>query len=211
MPDDDTPDPPRFEGTLDEFWAAAKALGTKAVFLRVMQMDESDFERDVPSDDVPRGDDDEEDESFDGENYTVDLEKALPSISRFRKHVGKDCAFILIAKGGVAELDFLLTENWWDEFQEEANKAVDLWLTSRNEKYGEAEAENQKKTEKLLESVRGLISDREFCLLRTHRAKIDYAIEKFPDLANVSEFVLKPEIQRLADRIQSKGLNRKRP
>lgn len=200
---------PRFEGTLDEFWVAAKALGAKVVFLLVMQIDDSDFERDVPSDDVPRVEGDDEDDSFDGESYWVKLEEISPSISKFRKHIGKDCAFILIAKGGVAEIDFLLTEEWWDEFQEEAGKAIEKWKDGRSEKSEEVEEANERKTAQLLESLKGLINDREFCQLRTHRAKIAYAIEKLPDLAELSEFILKPEIQKLADRIEAKGLNRK--
>jgi hypothetical protein len=211
MSSESSPQVPRFDGSLDEFWDAAKALGAKTLLLLVMQFDESDFEREVDGSDIPRSDADDNDDSFDGEKFTVDLEQASPSISKFRKHLGKDCCFVLITKGGFADVDILITEPWWDEFCDEADKAVEKWTADRDEKYGEEEAENQKKTEKLLEAVRGLISDREFCLLRTHRAKIDYAIEKFPELAKVSEFVLKPEIQRLADRIQAKGLNRKRP
>jgi hypothetical protein len=182
IPNDDSPCPPRFEGTLDEFWTAAKALGTKVVFLVVMQMDESDFEREVSSNDVPRIDEDEEDDSYDGENYSVDLEKVLPSISTFRKHVGKDCAFRLIAKGGVAEMEFLLTETWWDEFQEEAEKAIELWMDRRNERVEEVEANSEKKTKELIVSLKTLISDAEFCSLTTQRAMRAYALEKFPEL-----------------------------
>ena len=207
MPGNDDAEIPRFEGTLGEFWGAAKALEAKAVFLLVNQMDESDFERDVSTDDVPKSD--EDDETFDGESYAVDLEEVSPPIAKFRKYVGKDCAIVLIAKGGVAELDFLITESWWDEFQEDADKAVESWVENRNEKFGEAEAEKQEKTGKLLQSLRGLINDREFCLLRTQSAKLAYAIEKWPELEGLSEFVLKPEIQKLQARIEAKGLNRK--
>ena len=207
LPDDDLPRPPRFAGTLDEFWAAATTLGAKALFISIGQMDESDFERLMPSDDVSHIEEDENDGTFDGENYTVSLEGIRPSISRFRKHVGKDCAFVLVAKGGVAEIDYLLTETWWDEFQEEADKAVESWLESRNARYEDVEAANQEKTGKLLESLSGLINDRNFCLLRTHRARITYAIDKLPELSELDEFVLKPEIQKLADRIEAKRLN----
>lgn len=196
----------RFQGTLDEFWVAAKALGAKAVFLEVLRMDESDFERDVSDEDVPRIDEEDDDSGDDG---TLDLVKAVPAISRFRKYVGKDCAFILIAKGGVDEIGLMLTEPWWDEFQEEGDKVVAKWAGEQNERYGEQEAEHEKQNEVLLESLRGLISDRAFCTQRTQAAMMAYALEKFPDLEDLGDQVLKPEIQRLRAKIEAKGLNRK--
>lgn len=207
----DEPPVSRFHGTLNEFWTAAKTLGAKAVFMSVMQMDESDFERNVPSDDVQHIEDDDGDESFDGDDYWVSLEKHSSAITKFRKHVGKDCAFILVAKGGVAEIDFLLTEPWWDAFQEEAGKAIEKWRDSRSEKSETAKQTSEKKKAELLRTLRGLINDQEFCQLRTHRAKIAYAIEKHPELAELSDFILRPEIQTLSDRIEAKGLNRKAP
>jgi len=209
MPDDDTDQLPRFEGTLDEFWVAAKALETKAMFLVVMQIEESDFQKDISSENVPRIDADEEDDAFDGEKHTIDLEEELPSISKFRQHIGKDCAFILIAKGGFAELDFLITEKWWDEFQEEAEKAVELWMDQRGKQFEEGEAETRKRTTELLALLKALMGDHEFCLLKTQRAMLAYAIEKIPELEELGEAILKPEIQILHARIEAKGLNRK--
>jgi hypothetical protein len=208
MPADDS-SRPRFEGTLDEFWAAAKALGAKAVFLEIRQMDESDFEQELSSKHVPRIDEDDDDDSFDGQTYTVDLEQTSPSISKFRKYVGKDCAFVIIAKGEFAELDFLITESWWDEFQDEAEKTVEAWMEKRGEQAEEVEAKTAKRTKELLGQLKALMNDREFCLLKTQRAMLAYAIEKIPELEELSEFVLKPEIQTLHARIEAKGLNKK--
>jgi len=209
MPNDDLDRTPRFEGTIDEFWVAMKALGAKVVFLLEMQMNESDYVRNIPSDDLIRNNEDDEDDSFNGENYTIKLEEILPTISKFRRHVDKDCAFVLIAKGGIAEMDFLITEEWWDEFQEEAEKAVEIWTECHNEQAEKVEAKVEKRNAELLVKLKALINDREFCLLKTQRAKFVYALEKIPDLEELSEHTLKPEIQTLHARIEAKGLNRK--
>lgn len=122
FPRDETPTTPRFDGTLEEFWVAAKAIEAKVVFLFVEHMDEGDFERPVPSG-GPGRDFEEGEEDFDEE--IVNLEEVRPGISKYRKYVGKECAFVLQAKGGFAELEFLITESWWDEFLDEAAKAFD--------------------------------------------------------------------------------------
>lgn len=197
----DSEDMPRFEGTLDEFWAAAKALSSKVVFLQVHQMDEDDLKRPVSNEDSYRpGEEDEGD--------IIDLEEVAPSMSKFRKHLGKDCAFILTAKGGFADIDYLLTEPWWDEFQQEASRAVDTWTERREAEKAEESAENEKKNDELLKQLRALIGDKEFCRLRTQRAMLAYALEKLPELEELEEFVLKPEIQTLHARIEARGLNK---
>lgn len=203
-PDGDDDKLARFAGTLDEFWAAAKALSTKVVFLMVHQMDDSDFERSASNDSPSYRDDDEDD---DGE--MIDLEEVLPSISKYRKHVGKDCAFILVTKGGCAEIDYLLSEPWWIEFQEDAAKAVETWMERHEAETEAEEAETEKRNNELLKQLRSLISDKEFCCMRTQRAMLAYAIEKLPELEELGEFVLKPEIQTLHARIEARGLNKK--
>lgn len=194
----------RFQGTLDEFWVAAKALDAKVVFIEVLKMDESDFERDASEEDVPRGNGSEDDEED-----VIALEKVVPGIAKYRKYIGKDCSFILVTKGGAAEIGMMLTEDWWDEFLEEADKAVAVWAEKQNEKFGEQEAEEEKQQGEMLRTLRGLISDKEFCRLRTLRAMMEYAIDKHPELAELDEFVYKPELQTLKAKIEAKGLNRK--
>ncbi len=157
IPDGDAPDVPRLEGTLKEFWAAAKTLKAKAVFIQARQLDEDDFEVELPEDCVPwYGPDD--DSSFDGDNYSVAVEKVSPAISSYRKFLGEDCAFVLTAKGGVAELEFLVTEDWWEEFNDESDKAVDVWLDRRERAEGKAAAGREKRTAKRLGSPSPLLS-----------------------------------------------------
>lgn len=202
----EAPEIPRFKGTLDEFWTAAKALGSKVVFLMAMQMDEADFQREVPSEDVPplpEGDDE-----FDGE-YLVDLLERQPALSKYRKFVDADCAFILQAKGGIADLEFFLAEAWWEEFQQDAEKVIESWIAERARRAEDCRAERGRRAEGLLKQLRALINDQEFCGQRTQRAMLTYAIDKYPDLEELGEITLKPEIQRLRDRIEAKGLSKK--
>lgn len=189
---------PEFEGTLEEFWEAAKALGTKAILIEAMKMEEADFEREF------------EHNTDESEVENINLLDLSPELREYATHVGKDCTFILVAKGGVADIEFTLTEPWWDEFQEKAAAAYGAWADGLNEK-SEADANAQREAdEKALKSLRGLISDSEFCRLRTLRSMLEYATERFPELDGVDEFVIKPELQALKAKIEAKGLNRVR-
>src|SRR5665213_1363744 len=205
--DDDERENPRFDGTIEEFWPALKALKAIAVFVNVLRLDESDFGR-PPPEDAPyeESDEDEFDRSEDGE-VVINLEDFVPSIKRFREHLGKECAFVLTAKGGAADLDILIQVDWWKEFLEDADKAVELW-TAKQEKLREmADAETEEQEQELLKTLRGLISDKAFCVLPTQRAMKAYALENHPELDDLSEHVIKTEIQALHDKIQTKGLN----
>lgn len=200
----EAPELPRFKGTLDEFWVATSALESKVVFLMAMQMDEADFQREVSSDDVPPLPDDE----FDGE-YLVDLLERQPALSKYRKYVDADCAFILQAKGGLAELEFFLAEAWWEKFQAETEEVVETWIAERARRAKDFQSERGHRVEALLKQLGALIQDSEFCGQRTQRAMLTYALEKIPDLEELGEMALKPEIQRLRDRIEAKGLNKR--
>jgi len=197
---------PRFEGTLDEFWLATKALGATAIFIYVSRFEDADFSR-PPPDDLPYdGDDEENSDAVQEGTPVIDLEKQLPPISKFRKHIGKECAFVLSTKGGVADLEMLIQVDWWTEFLLEADKAVEAWTDKQNERRGRLEAESQEQQKELLKTLKGLIEDRAFCVLATQRAMKTYALDKFPELDDLPEDTLKIEIQALHDKIQTRGL-----
>ncbi|HEY3755307.1 MAG TPA: hypothetical protein VGL42_04075 [Opitutaceae bacterium] len=98
---------PRFEGDLNDFWQAAKALGAKAVFIQTARLTESDFQQQRP-----------------GSNDKVALENHLPRLSDFRKHIGREAAFLLSARSASSNLDFLIQEDWWIEFHKTADEAM---------------------------------------------------------------------------------------
>jgi hypothetical protein len=186
---------PQFQGTLQQFWDAAKALEAKAVLIESWKMEESDFERE---DDTGESDDD-----------TISLLTLSPSLEKYRSFVGKEYTFLLVTKGGAAEIELTVTESWWDEFQEKADEAYDNWAAGQNDKTEEEEAVQAEANEKALKSLRGLIADSGFCQLRSFRSMLEYAIERIPELDDMDDYVIRPELQTLKAKIEAKGLNKK--
>jgi hypothetical protein len=56
------------------------------------------------------------------------------------------------------------------------------------------QVEKETRSARLLTELRALIDDKEFVKLRTQAAMREYALEKFPQLQNVSALTLKQEI-----------------
>ena len=196
---------PLIEGGLDEFLAAAKVLGAKAVFYCVSTFDESDFLVEMSMGaGVPAETDDEED----GES--IDLRKLSPGIAGFKAHLGKDCAFLLHAEGGVAKLGCYIEEDWWTAFGEKRADALAEWSKRRGERMAEADVEQAKRGEELVESLRALLDDATFVAIRTQQGMKAYALKVIPGLDELDARVLTAEIQALKGEVDARGLNRKK-
>lgn len=198
---------PLIEGELDEFLAAAKVLGAKAVFYYVSTFDESDFlvEMSVGAG-VPAETADEEEE--DGES--IDLRKLSPSMVGFKAHLGKDCAFLLHAEGGVAKLGCYIEEDWWTAFGEKRDDALAEWSKRRGERIAEADGEQAKRREELVESLRALLDDATFVAIRTQQGMKAYALKMISGLDELDARMLTAEIQALKGEVDARGLNRKK-
>jgi hypothetical protein len=102
-----------FNGSLDEFLSAAKALKAASIFIRSSVLSEDDFKTTL--------DDPLDDDSFDntepdeGEDQPeeVDLSTIHPALAEFKKYLDQECALLLIAKGGVAEIAYEIVESWY--------------------------------------------------------------------------------------------------
>jgi|CXWL01.1.fsa_nt_gi hypothetical protein len=197
-----------FSGSLEEFFEAAKALGATVMFFFVLKLGEEDFNYDLDYDYKDSGEDlDEEvlssDESA-GDAESFDLTVALPSLADFRKHLGKECQFLLIAKSQLAALSFSLSEAWWDSFEEQQQKAIEKVAEDREAIRKKMEAQRLKKEESVLAKTRSLLDDSEFCRIPTQRGMRAYALEKFPELENVDDSRLTQEIQKLSDKAKTR-------
>lgn len=199
------PETPRFDGPLDDFWKAAKEIETRAVFIATHVFEESDLDGPASEQGNPGRVVQDDDLS----NEAVTLEEMSPAISKYRKYLGKDCAFILRTKGGFAELEFLLTEPWWDQFHEDADSAIAAWNAKIDAEEAEADKEDERKNAERLKTLKSLLDDRGFCALKTQKAMLAYAVQKFSELEGMDEELLKREIQNLSARIDARrGLQR---
>ncbi|MDP3091635.1 MAG: hypothetical protein Q8N04_13220 [Nitrospira sp.] len=197
-----------FSGSLEEFFEAAKALGATVMFFFVSKLGEEDFNYDVDCDYNDGGEHlDEEvlssDESAGGAE-SFDLTVAWPSLADFRKHLGEECQFLLIAKSQLAALSFSLSEAWWNSFEEQQQKAIEKVDEDREAIRKKMEAQRLKKEESVLAKTRSLLDDSVFCRISTQRGMRAYALEKFPELEGVDDSRLTQEIQKLSDKTKTR-------
>lgn len=204
----DEPTDLMFSGSLEEFLEAAKALGATVIFFSVSKLGEEDFNYDLDYDYKDGGEDlDEEvlssDESA-GDAESFDLTVALPSLADFRKYIGEECQFLLIAKSQLAALSFSLSEVWWNSFEEQQQKAIEKVAEDREAIREKMEAQRLKKEESVLAKTRSLLDDSEFCRIPTQRGMKAYALEKLPDLEGVDDSRFTQEIQKLSDKAKAR-------
>jgi hypothetical protein len=118
-----------FEGPLDAFLVAAKAIGSSAVFVMETVLDEDHFY--YRFEDVPGEEDDEEAPSVLEE---IDLSIVLPSLSSYKARLGEAYSFFLMAKGGADNLCFFHYPEWVEDFEDEIEQAEGLAMLSRRRK-----------------------------------------------------------------------------
>lgn len=193
-----------FVGTPEEFFDAAKAMGATIVFLSVYKFDEEDFnyEPEFSEDDIP--DDETDADQMRPAEESFDLTVALPSLADFKRHIGEEYGFFLVAKSQLETLSLYVTESWWDSFQEQRDKAIQKVDEDRETIREKMEEQRLKKDESLLKQLRSLLDNPEFSRIPTQRGMKAYALEKFPDLEEVNDFRFTQEIQKLSDKVKSR-------
>ena len=203
----DEPTDLMFSGSLEEFFEAAKALGVTVIFFFVSKLGEEDFNYDLDYDVKDGGEDFDEEvlssDEFAGDAESFDLTVALPSLADFRKYIGEECQFLLIAKSQLAALRFSLSEVWWDSFDEQQQKAIEKVAEDREAIREKMDAQRLKQEERVLAKTRSLLDDSEFCRIPTQRGMRAYALEKFPVLDEVDDSRLTQEIQKLSDKAKA--------
>ncbi len=185
-----------FNGTLEEYLEALRALNKKAIFLATDILEEEDFfhemrERSYDEDNEPRLEIEE-----------IDLCLIKPSISNFKKNIDAVGGFKLFSSLTNDSLDFFIQEDWWLEFMIQYVEAVEE-IKNEKEKTHEKLKEAEKEREKILvKSLRELIKNSEFSSLKTQRAMTNYALENIPNLDNLDQRTIKDEIQKLFDKLR---------
>ncbi len=156
--------------------------------------------------------DEENDENYENadDNYPkeISLYTILPEISEYNKYISKECVFKLSLQSEKFILDYYYYEPWWNEFIELGEKAIEKIDENKDSIIQKIEEEQRKKDKTLISQLKELINEKDFTRLPTQVAMKAYAIEKIPELVELSENKLKLEIQKLNGRIVAKGLRR---
>lgn len=103
-----------FDGELEQFLATSKALETTAIFVQENSFEEEDF--------LYSPDEDEQDEE--SEDSEIDLAALSPALSKYKKYIGQNYSFCLVAKGGVGDLRLIVDQDWVKDFENEWERAV---------------------------------------------------------------------------------------
>ncbi|MGD0591459.1 MAG: hypothetical protein ABSA44_11800 [Bacteroidota bacterium] len=206
---------PIFQGTLEDYFIAAKVLEAKAIFVSVDKLEEADLVYEIEDDDDEY--EDELDDDTEGvtanspsESTEVDLTLAAPNLSTYKNKIGTEHSFKLAIVKDFGGLEFFLEESWWQSFSEERNVAIEKVDEDREAYREKMEKQRIEKEKDLIKTIKQLIKDEEFVRIPTQRGMINYALENVPNAEGLSERSLKEEIQNLRDKIIAKGLNKKR-
>ncbi len=195
-------------GSLEDFLKAAKALKAEAVFVVNTMLHEDDFK--YESDGEDDVDDDDDDHNLSGDDQPVYLPSVMPSLNKFKKYIGQDCAYKLFVTTGNNILGFFIRELWWDEFAERYMEAIDKIEENREAVLASQRAELKAKQKKVLDRLKLLMNDTAFVKLPTQKAMRAYAMDKIPELEEIDETTLQIEISELNAKLQAKGLGSRR-
>lgn len=185
-----------FVGNLEAFIQAAKALNTRCVFVTSRTLEERDFLY-------------QEGEVDGGRRYKVvgrrelradlysdvDLRGVESSLNEFADRLGCECGYLLAVHSPTERLEYILHLEWWKRFSELRERAIEKILQERDLAESKQNEAEEKRTQQILNGLRGLINDPDFVRLPTQRAMQAYAFERIGDLDTLSPTMLKTEIQ----------------
>lgn len=177
-----------FSGDFSSYIEASKLLNGKILFTSHFQLSEDGFYED-----------EEDDER-------IDLCIVFPKLKSFKKYIGFFGQIEMATPFQDYKLFYTITEDWLKNFVEIREEALIILAQKQSEAENRLLTERQKEKDKLLKNLRGLLSDKKFLSCRTQIIMREYALEKFPELIELSEHELKQEIQSLAARIEARAI-----
>ena len=140
----------------------------------------------------------------------IDLCSVMSKLSAFKMHIGEATRYKLSIASSSVNLNFFVNEDWWIKFSElleEAAEMVEDNFAVTEEKSRAAQEERERKA---LAGLPRLLDDSKFVRLPSQLAMIAYARDRIPELATISEYVLRREIQNIDAQIKAKGIGRRR-
>jgi hypothetical protein len=196
----------RLKGGLDDFIAAVKVFDEKVVFLQDFSFDDEDFFHE-PKNPVLGEYDEEPSENG------INLTQFLPELSEYKSYLEQTSALIFRVFYKNQAFSYWQNADWYEVFIEKSEKARGIFnereqkIRTRQELEINAAREAREQRESYLRGLlEALITDDKFILLKTQKAKQEYAIAQHPELSELSQFVLKEEISNLNARIEARRM-----
>jgi len=182
----DTPDETTmtFDGELSEYVEAVNNLGSQVIFISIGTLPEEAFIMNIG---------DEIDE-YDLIPEEIDLSSINKSFNKYKKHIGENAYFHLLATSQYGSLQFNMQEKWFDEFYELLETEREKIKSSCLEEIEESENHERSKQNELLKIIPSLKNDENFCKCKTQIIKMAYALEKHPELKDLDSATLKVAI-----------------
>ena len=103
-----------FEGGLEQFFAAAREIGSKVIFVEPTALAEWTF---IYNPAESNGDDPN------AVDEDIDLTSVSESLAKYKRYIGQHYTFFLSAKGGAADLHYILDQDWVEQFEFELETA----------------------------------------------------------------------------------------
>ena len=121
-----------FQGGLDQFFATAKELGAKVIFVEPTALEDWLFTYNPAeyNEDDPNAVDED-----------IDLTSVSASLDKYKRYLGQDYTFFLSAKGGAADLHYIIDQGWVEQFESEletAQEKADIQIITTKIKQGKS-------------------------------------------------------------------------
>lgn len=187
--DDD--DAMEFVGTFPEYVAAAKALQASAIFLETLILSEDFFV--------------EDDEDFE----EVDLCELMPRLASFKVRIGELMLINLLVMTPTVKLTFTVEQDWVSEFRELRSEAMELAQQLHRSEVARRDGALDAKKKVAVDRLKSLIADQNFVRLSTQAAMRAFAIDRIPELVDLTNDELRREVANLKADVEAKGLGRK--
>lgn len=193
------------KGGMDDFIAAVKAFDEKVVFLQDFSFDEEDFLHEIKN---VFGDYDNQ-----PTENGIDLIQFLPEIADYKKYIGQTSSIILRTFYKNQIFSYWQYAEWYEAFIKQFDRAREIFeekekvLKEKQELELNAAKETREKRENYLRGLlENFMADEKFISLKTQKMKQEYAIAQYPELAELTPFVLKEEISNLNARIEARKM-----
>ena len=112
--DDDNASRAYFEGGLDQFLATAREIGAKVIFIEPTSLEEWLFTYN------PAENNEDDPNAVDED---IDLTSVSASLAKYKRYIGQHYTFFLSAKGGAADLHYVIDQEWVEQFESELETA----------------------------------------------------------------------------------------
>jgi len=181
------------EGSFESFFNLIKALEIKFVYLQEGIFSEEFFEIDP--------------DFLNSESYDVEINLIEnPELKKFAKYFGSTPYYHFLVAINNHFVDHLLMEEWFKEFCEAVQNIKENAKLSFFESIERQNENEEKLMEELNNIIKSKLNDSAFTNCKTKQVMLEYAIEKYPELSNYEENLIREAISNNYSKIKARKL-----